>query len=654
MLRGTTRKIGGLAMVLVLCATITGLSQSRKDSLLLQWQKVEKGTLALPDSTVTKLLFQIGEAISYNTPDSAIYYYNMALALIQDKGATPVKGNLLNKIGYIHYILGNYDLALTFFMDALGIHQLLNNNLGISISLNHISLIYETQRNFQKALETQWRSIVYSKLSRDQGRLISNYFNLSIIHDDLANYDSAIWYLKKSLDLSNSQKNTHMATMATNRLGEVYLHMGNFQEAEHNYKKVLDNKAYKNNWEDVFAYAGLAKVYQKQGQYDKSIEYGLVSLDLARKMKSKWEIAQDASILYESYKARKDYEKALGMLELFKAYNDSLFDEKKEKEINFLLLRQNELEKDQLAKENALHRAVIKQNYQWIVFFIFLGIVLVVWGIILYRNNRQKQLLNMKLQRNSEKITERNAMIEEQNIALNQLNETKNQLLSVIGHDMRGPINNIKSILEIIKLGGLNEDDQKRVFKDLHQTISSVSDTMNNMLAWASRQLHGIEIRPASVHVSELVDDLVGFFERTATEKYIELIHVRKEDIYVWADIDHLKTALRNIISNAIKFTKRNGKVTISYQLESNFVELSVTDTGVGIAPESMEKIFQFTGRSKSVGTNNEKGTGIGLMLSKEFIESNGGRIEVTSQVGLGTTFTMWLPQAESMEPQLS
>lgn len=640
-------------MNLILIATIFllsistsfGFRQASTDSLMARWHLVENGTLKMSDSLKARLLLDIGIAVSYDTPDSAFSYYDKALELSQNfKSLT---GDILNMKGYANYILGNYDLALIFFVDALEIHQSLANDIGISKSLNSISLIYETQKNYDQALQFQWRSVIHSLRSGDKNRLISNYFNLSIIHDHAGNYDSALFYITKSLDLSLENKNHHMYSMALNRRGEVYLHKGNYSEAEKSYREVLDSENYEDSWEDCFAYAGLAKVYQRQGQYNKSIEYGLTSLAIAREMNSKWEIAQGAMILYENYKTKKDFSSALQMHELYKQYNDSLFNERKEKEINYLHLRQNELEKAQLTKENAFNKAIIKQNYLWILFFAVLGITLMVWGIVLNKNNKQKQLLNKELLRRNESIAERNQMIEKQNLTLNELNESKNQLLSIIGHDMRGPINNIKAILEIIRRGGLGEEDQKKVFDDLYRTTNAVSDTMNNMLSWASSQLNGIQIQSDRVQISEVVDNLKEFYNQSANEKEIDLIHHRNEDVYAWFDVDHLKTALRNILSNAIKFTSRKGKITISYQEEQGFVKLVIADTGIGIATDSINDVFKFRGRSKSIGTNNEKGTGIGLMLSKEFIESNGGQIEVASEFGVGTEFILTLPVAD-------
>lgn len=627
-----------------------GYTQSGIDSLVAKWKLVEEGRLEMEDSLQARLLLDIGVIVSYDAPDSSFEYFEKALQLSQNGNLKSLTGDILNRIGYTNYILGNYDLALVYFVDGLELHQAQLSDMGIATSLNHISLIYETQKNYQQALKFQWRSMVHSIRSGDANRLISNYFNLSIIHDGAKDYDSALFYLARSLDLSSEKENHRMYSMALNRRGEVYLHKEDYNEAEKNYRGVLDSENYESKWEDSFAYAGLAKVYKKKGQYDKSIEYGLVSLDIARQMNSKWDIAQDAMILYESYKAKNDYVKALEMHELFKQYNDSLFNERKEKEINYLHLRQNELEREQLAKENALSKSVIRQNYLWIAFFVVLGVSLTVWGIILNKNNKQKLLLNKRLLIKNAKIAERNAMIEKQNVTLNELNESKNQLLSIIGHDMRGPINNIKAILEIIKRGGLGEEDQKRVFDDLYRTINAVSGTMTNMLSWASSQLNGIQIQASRIQISEVVDGLKEFYTQSANEKRIELVHHRDEGVYVWFDVDHLKTALRNLLNNAIKFTGRNGTITIKYTEEQGYVKLVVADTGVGIDSDDIKNVFKFRGRSKSIGTNNEKGTGIGLMLSKEFIESNGGTIEVISELGVGSEFALTLPVAERVE----
>lgn len=618
------------------------------DSLRKVWENIKTHELQIPTLEKIAVLDQLAGSLRTNLPDSALSYYQQALDLALEAGMKHEEARLRNKIGYTHYILGNYDFALTYFVNALELHRALHNDVGISTSLNSIGLIYEAQVNYPKALEYQWNSIVYSERTGSSERLNSNYFNLSIIHDHLGNFDSALYYLNKSVAISKAEKDNTMLCMALNRMGEVNLHKNDLSQAESNFRNSLQQIPSSNLWEACFSYAGLSQVYSKQGKYDESIAYGLKSFNLANQLNSKWDIARSAGILYEVYKKKSDFREALHMLEIHKRFNDSLFNVRKESEINFLLLRQNESERGQLAKENALQKSIIEQGNLWIGFFIILGILLAIWGLVLYQNNRHKLLLNEELRKTNESIGERNAKIEQQNKELKALNDSKNQLLSIVGHDMRSPINNIKTILEIIKDGRLSAADQERVFNELHKSVSAVAETMNNMLIWASSQLKGLQTNPTNIELQQLVKETIAIFQTPASEKGIELIHEERAGIFVYADINHLKTALRNLINNAIKFTKRNGKVTIRYDhgRQNGDVVIDVIDSGVGIEPDRMSQIFKFTGRSQSIGTNNERGTGIGLMLSQEFIESNHGRIEVSSTLGVGSKFTIHLPVA--------
>lgn len=617
------------------------------DSLYREWQLVKKNPETRSDTEKIELLNQLGDAINYFSPDSSIFYYQEALGLAKATGAIQQEGALLNKIGYTHYILGEYNEALPYIGDALNLFDSIGNALGKSISLNHISLIYETQKDYQKALDYQHKSISFAKIAGDSNRLASNFFNLSMVYDEMSAYDSALAYVNRTIKMSKSLGNYHILTMASNRKGEIYYHMRRYAEAEEAYLSVLNSKVYDDNWETCYAYAGLAQSYREVGRYEESIAAGLKSLAIAKEMKAKGEIVRVAEILFKTFEVQRDYAKALEMHVLYKAYSDSVFNEAKEREINYLHLKQNEIERDRLINQNKLQQAKIEQNNLWVGIFCIGAVLMIVWGLVLYRNNRQKMLLNTKLIKKNQSIVERNAKIEQQNNQLNELNESKNQLLSIIGHDMRSPINNIKTILEIIKAGRMSEVDQQRIFNELHRTVTAVADTMENMLTWASSQLDGIQINPGRVNLAEAIEEQIQFSMHAADQKRIAILHEKEENMLVWADVNHVKTVARNLLGNAIKFTKPGGTITVSYVRDNQSVGLQIEDTGVGIPPDKLGEVFSFKGRSQSLGTNNERGTGIGLMMSRDFIESNGGKIEVESQLGKGSVFTVWLPVAD-------
>ncbi|MFZ1806825.1 MAG: tetratricopeptide repeat protein, partial [Cyclobacteriaceae bacterium] len=139
-----------------------GYTQSGIDSLVAKWKLVEEGRLEMEDSLQARLLLDIGVIVSYDAPDSSFEYFEKALQLSQNGNLKSLTGDILNRIGYTNYILGNYDLALVYFVDGLELHQAQLSDMGIATSLNHISLIYETQKNYQQALKFQWRSMVHS------------------------------------------------------------------------------------------------------------------------------------------------------------------------------------------------------------------------------------------------------------------------------------------------------------------------------------------------------------------------------------------------------------------------------------------------------------------------------------------------------------
>lgn len=633
----------------------TVAERSLVDSLASVLENVNEKGSHLPAEQKVAVLFEMAEEVRLNSPDSALYYYHLALEWADASNLTLQKGNILNKSGYANYMLGNFEKALPLFVEALEIHNQLGNDIGISTSLNYIGLIYEAQENHPDALKYQWKSLAYSEKAKDADRLMSNYYNLSMIHDEMAELDSSLFYAEKAISLSKRENSQRRLAQSYNRAGIVYLHLNRLDDSKKAFESSLAIQSADNYWEACFSYAGLAQVHQLRGENKEAIGVARQSLELAKELRSKWDIVEASRILYECYKAENDFSRALAMLEVSKQYSDSLFNETKVKEINHLHLMRNESERDRLEKENALQKSAIEQSNLWVGFFVVVGILLAIWGIAQYRNNSQRSVLNEQLRKNNESIAERNAKIEEQNRELNELNETKNQLLSIIGHDMRSPINNIKIILKIIKEGRLSAQDQEKVFDDLYKTVSSVAETMNNMLTWASSQLKGIQITPVRISVAQVVEDSMRIFVPPAESKEIELYHEEDDRVMVYADTNHLQTILRNLISNAVKFTKRHGRVSIKYRyVDEHNVAIEVADTGVGMSSEKIKQLFKFKGRSQSVGTSNELGTGIGLMLTKEFVESNQGKIEVTSEDGFGSRFTIILPAAvlELAEPE--
>lgn len=228
---------------------------------------------------------------------------------------------------------------------------------------------------------------------------------------------------------------------------------------------------------------------------------------------------------------------------------------------------------------------------------------------------------------------------------INQLearDQNKNKILSVLTHDLRNPITSIATLAEMIERGDI-ESDLKHSIHEMRDKLSAASDIISGMLEWASRSFTKPSAAPATVDLADVSARCIAALEYTAKDKSITISNNIPAPLTAIADTDQVSIVLRNIILNAIKFTPEGGSVTVAGQLLNRSVILTVTDTGVGMTKKQMEEVF--TNPVTSQGTNGEKGFGMGLIMCKEYIESNNGALFIESEPGNGTIITITLPR---------
>ncbi len=269
--------------------------------------------------------------------------------------------------------------------------------------------------------------------------------------------------------------------------------------------------------------------------------------------------------------------------------------------------------------------------------------------------NLQKEeleALNQRLVETNMQILQQNTEFETLNIKLNEANLAKDTFFSIISHDLKNPLSAIKTYLELIKQPEKMEIEQiKDIAVSIDKAVDLVCDMLDNLLNWARTQSGKIKYKPDLVNLKSLVPNILSQFELLAKNKNVSIINdindINDETI-VFADIYMLGVMLMNVISNAIKFTPSGGRVQISArkltQSGNEIVRIIVRDTGVGISNENITKIFRIDEHHTTVGTNKEKGTGLGLILCKEFAEINRGRIYAESEIGYGSVFTIEIP----------
>ena len=248
--------------------------------------------------------------------------------------------------------------------------------------------------------------------------------------------------------------------------------------------------------------------------------------------------------------------------------------------------------------------------------------------------------------RNIEERKKAEAKILENEVELRSLNATKDKFFSIIAHDLKSPFNSIVGFSELLvaELKTKNYDEIETYANIILQSSERALNLLMNLMEWSRSQTGKMEFNPEYVEMGNLINEICLLFDDVASQKSIQINRTLPPDTIVFADRAMVSTVIRNLISNAIKFTNTNGEIQISAKQKNNQILISIKDNGVGMSKETIEKLFRIEESFSSKGTNNETGTGLGLLLCKEFVEKHGGIIWVESTVGIESTFFFSLP----------
>lgn len=276
--------------------------------------------------------------------------------------------------------------------------------------------------------------------------------------------------------------------------------------------------------------------------------------------------------------------------------------------------------------------------------------------------NEHCNLLQNEIVQHSEKIKKQNSefkikirqqrqelekITEQRTKELIDLVETKERFIRIIIHELRSPFNGILGFLELLKknIQKYNIDKIEKFLTIIHQSASTTFELLVNLSAWLDTKNDRIPFNPENIGIYEIVTDEILTTSLLLEQKQIKLINNIPEDLHAYVDQNMMKTIFRNLIVNATKYTTANGEISISAIENEQFIEITVQDTGIGLSQKHVNKLFESEGLTSLVGTANEKGTGMGLLLCKEFVEIGGGKIWVESSLGNGSEFKFLLPK---------
>lgn len=449
---------------------------------------------------------------------------------------------------------------------------------------------------------------------------------MGICYIELRAYSKAQNFIAKAYNFAEENNDVNLLHQSLNRQAQLEFLNHNFDEAQKAYEDLLSGKMLLSNWEKSFAYAGLAEVFLSKNKIEAAEKNALEALKYSKEINSFWDIHRSASILHKVYLQTGDENNKSYYNGLKNQYEDSLYNRSKVRDINLLQLEQKEKENLLLAQEKE------KSESNLFIIKILLGLVVVITFLVLIvlfqlrKTNKEKSRLNKEL------IKSNNQLID--------INEGKNKMFSILSHDLRSPIASMLQLIELLKEGAFSEEEQKEVLGEMHLQLTSTSLMLQNLLKWASSQMENNEVNIVEVNLVEKVNEAVGVYNIIAKSKNIALLHEAvQERILLYADEAHLNVILHNLISNAIKYTPEHQEVKISYSVNKK-VCLNIFNAGKPITQEKIKEIEDKDAQLASEkGTLNEYGTGLGLLLVKQYLKPNNATLTITPIAEKGTEF---------------
>ena len=585
------------------------------------------------------------------TEADSLKYQNSSLGLTKVKEAQKLAlklnsdeklGEVYTMLGIYYYIAGTYDLSLQMYLKAVKIHEKYHNDQLIARSLNGVGLIQSAFNQLDESIKTFEKSIKIDTRLRNYVGVARSYYNKAMAQIEKKDYDKATNNLKLSLIYAKKDNSSYVNYMVDNRLGDMMLMKGKIDSAFYYYRGVVNNpKVVPNNWENAYAYAGLASAYVKIEDYESAEKNGLLSYEYAQKINARWDMARISKLLSEIYEKNSDIDKAYKYLLLHSAFEDTLYSERKLNDVNYLQLKSKEVENLQLLNENQVNEQKAKRDRIIIYSFSILIIFLVVFVFLIRRNAKMKDIFNEELNVKNKNIESQKSLITVQNRELIALNESKNRLFSIVSHDLRTPLANIVQTLNLQKDKSLSPEMLDEIYIQLQKQTEDTSIMLNDLLQWSTTQMDGQHLNFEFVLLNTIVDSVFSFYEVELNKKDITYSSDNvSDDLYVYADLAQVRVIVQNVIANAIKYTVEKGLIKLHYSVDDTFVNLHIFNSGKEIQESKISQILQSEKRLDSeLGTSLEEGTGLGMLLVKQFLANNKGMLDIKTIKGEGTEF---------------
>ncbi|SFZ90984.1 Signal transduction histidine kinase [Flaviramulus basaltis] len=589
---------------------------------------------------------------------NAISGYEKSKRLFKTLKDTLSTARVNNSIGLIEIKRGNYAKGLQFSLAA--IEELENRNLvkDLNLAYSNLAKAYYNVNANDKAIEFYTKALETQEQLHDTKGINESNSKLAELYSEKKEYRKAIEFYEKVLGSSES-KNDSIRGYVLSKLGGEYLKFNDYEKASkylvQGYNINIRNK---NKANLLIALNNLGDLNLRQNRLVLAEKQLLEAGDIAKSIDNKIELLKHYKLLKTLDSTRERFDKAFVWQREYYELNNSL-KRSQMSSVNSTTIDSKQLELnpnfDKPIANNTTEQTKIystletdeKYNKFKLIFYALLAALAIVstFLILIYlkRNNNIKY--TQELEEKNIKIELQNEAFLEQTKHLENVNNVKDKLFSIVSHDLKDSLSSINGFIDLLKDGSLSREEFDNLIPELSENANNASLLLFNLLNWSKSQMQSLEPKPSLFDVQEVFEDKVKLVEQRMENKGINLVDHSLRD-FAYADRSMFEIVIQNLLANALKFSKNGDTITVSNHISNGSCIISVSDTGIGISKENIEKLFKNTSYT-TVGTNNEKGTGLGLSICKELVELNNGKIWVESTLGKGSTFYVQLPKSK-------
>ncbi|HTM67510.1 MAG TPA: tetratricopeptide repeat-containing sensor histidine kinase [Flavipsychrobacter sp.] len=560
--------------------------------------------------------------------EKALSYYQESINYYKKEGQLKNLASVYSMMGINEAMQNSPAKALHWFLLAKDVLYRMNDKHGMADINYKIGLVYGDVNDYEHAVGYQNQSLKYAEQTGDTSLSINVYNNLGVLYGENKQYEKALAVLQKAAFLSGVINKQGIDPFIFHNLGNVYLHLSDLDSAQYflNASLALYQKA-----EFPVGIGGvstsLADLFIHQKKYDEALGYINQSMAIATVTDDKEQLYQNYLLLQQVYVGQGKYKEAALLFDTTMALSKQVENAEKRALVEKTSMEQEI--KDMSDSVIALQKDNGRKTHQRNVFILISILTLLIVVVVVVA---------------AVQIRKKNKLLQDQKEALENLNEVKDKLFAVISHDLRSPLGSIISSMELLESEVLNQQDQRALIGELHLSASATLETLDNLLVWGAGQFQKENLHREAVDVKLLADKINRLLVNVASHKNIELVQKVDELCIARFDKNQLEFIMRNLVANAIKFSKEGEKIEIRGYRQNGHVVFEVEDNGVGMSEETIKKLFDIEARISSRGTSGERGVGLGLILIQEFLSKNQGHIAVESEEGKGSCFKVNIP----------